>query len=89
MDSLDSYEVLDKASFSETVIDVMDEHSQECSSSSPKTDVSYFFSQVRQFDLEWGVILVLLQSFLELSIIRVLSDSADDHQSSSLHESGS
>ena len=60
MNGLDGHKVLNEAALGKAVINVVDKHSKESSPSSPKTNVSYFLGQIREFYLQWRIILILL-----------------------------
>lgn len=58
----------------------MDEHGDEGGGCGVHADLSYFFSQVGEFDLKWGLVLVLLNFHFEFAVVGVLADGNDDHE---------
>ena len=60
MNSFYRDKALNEAAFLEAIINVVDKHSNEGSSSSVHSYLSYFISQIRKLDLERSLVLILL-----------------------------
>jgi hypothetical protein len=64
----------------------MEEHGKEGCTSSPKSNISYFFCKIWKFYLKWCIILLLLDSHHKFTFIRIFSNSTSNHDSCSWHK---